>query len=93
MESVSNYSPGTRVRVEGLQNQPQYHGLKGVVLKQAVDLRVCVHLDQDNMDLRLKLQSLHPLVVTANECKELYAQLQTWHMKRLTFSRSSSRSR
>jgi len=51
--------------MEGLQNQPQYNGLEGVVLKLADDSHVCMRLDevdQDNKDLCLKLQHVRLLV-------------------------------
>jgi len=71
-QSSSSYWPGTRVRAEGLQNQAQYNGLEGVVLKQADDSRVCMRLDQDNKDLRLKLQNVRPLVATADKRKGMW---------------------
>ena len=76
VQSSSCYSLGTRVRVDGLQNYPQHNGLEGVVFKQENDSRVCVRLDQNNHELRLKLQNARPLVATADERKVLYTQLQ-----------------
>ena len=63
------------MRVEGLQNQAQYNGLEDVVLKLADDSRVCVRLDQDNTDLRLKLQNVRLLVATADKRKEMYTTI------------------
>jgi len=76
VQSSSCYSLGSRVWVDGLQNYPQHNGLEGVVFKQENDSRVCVRLDQNNHELRLKLQNARPLVATADERKVLYTQLQ-----------------
>jgi len=64
LEPRLSFSPGTRVRVEGLQNQLQYNGLEGVVLKEESDSHVRICLDQGNMVLHLKMQNVHPLLVT-----------------------------
>jgi len=86
-QSASCCSPGTRVLVEGLQNQAQYNGLKGVVLSEAVDSRLCVRLYQDNMDLRLKVENVRPLIVMPDERKVLYAQLQDLTDEQIVSSR------
>jgi len=57
---VPSYSPGTRVRVEGLQNQTHYNGCEGVVSEECAS-HVCVRLDQDNKDIRIKLQNVRLL--------------------------------
>jgi len=85
-QSSSCYSPGTRVLVEGLQSQPQYNGLTGVVLRLE-DSRLCVRLDQDNMDLRVKLQNVSPLVATADERKKLLAQVQSLALEQIESSK------
>jgi len=85
-QSSSCYSPGTRVLVEGLQSQPQYNGLTGVVLRLE-DSRLCVRLDQDNMDLRVKLQNVSPLVATAGERKKLLAQVQSLALEQIESSK------
>ena len=74
-QSSSSYWPGTRVRVEGLQNQARHKGLEGVVLKLANNSLVCVCLDQDNKDLRLKLQNVRLLVASADKRKEMYTSI------------------
>ena len=64
--------------MEGLQNQPQYNGLEGVVLKLADDSHVCMRLDEvdeDNKDLCLKLQNVRLLVETVNKRKEMYTTI------------------
>jgi len=76
-QSSSSYWPGIRVRVEGLQNQACHKGLEGVVLKLANDSLVCVRLDQDNKDLRLKLQNVRLLVASADKRKETYTSIRT----------------
>jgi len=67
----SNRSRVLAIRVQGLQNDQQYNELESVVLIQNGDPHVCVRLDPDNTQLRLKLQNILPLVPTAIECKEL----------------------
>ena len=89
--SSSSYSPGTRMRVEGLKNQTQWNGLEGVVLKQAGGSRVCVRLDQDNKDFRLKLENVYLLVATVDERKELFAQLQDLAEEAITSQTESLR--
>jgi len=76
-QSSSSYWPGTRVRLEGLQNQARHKGLEGVVLKLANNSLVCVCLDQDNKDLRLKLQNVRLLVASADKRKEMYTSIRT----------------
>jgi len=81
------YLPGTKIRVQGLQNHQQYNGLEGVVLIQNGDSHVCVCLDPDNTQLHLKLQNILPLVPTAIECKELCTQIQDLADEEITSKR------
>jgi len=81
------YLPGTKIRVQGLKNHPQYNGLEGVVLIQNGDSHVCVCLDPDNTQLHLKLQNILPLVPTAIECKELCTQIQDLADEEITSKR------
>jgi len=77
-QSTSRYSLGSRVLVEGLQRKPEYNGLEGAVVssKIAGDLRICVRLDQDSKELRLKPENVRPLVATCEQRQEQYRQLQ-----------------
>jgi len=84
MQSSSHVLPGIRVRVEGLQNQAQYNGLEGVVLKQEDDSRVCVRLDQDK---KQKLENVRMPCATVDERKEMYAQLQDLVHEEVTTSK------
>jgi len=90
-QKSSCFWPGSRVRVEGLQNYPQYNGLEGVMLKEVRNSRVCIRLDQDNKDLRLTLQNVRTLVATADERKKMYTQ--TMYMRRSPARRSPSSSK
>jgi len=76
--------PGTRVRVEGLQTQLQYNGLKGVVLSEVGDSRISVRLDQDNKKLRLQLQNVR---LQREYCEWLFCQNHQNHT-RLTLNPS-----
>jgi len=70
------HSRGSRVLVEGLKKQPQYHGIEGVVLEMDA-LRMCVRLDtNDNKEVMLKPENVRPLFPTA---LKLQAQLQKLH--------------
>ena len=77
-QTMSRYSRGSRVLVEGLQGKPEYNGLKGAVVssKIAGDLRICVRLDQGSKELRLKPENVRPLVATCEQRQEQYRQLQ-----------------
>lgn len=66
----SYYSPDNRVLVKGLQNNLEYNGLEGVISKIARDSRIYVRLDQGHKELRLKLENVRPLIVTAEQRKE-----------------------
>ena len=69
--------------MEGLQNQLQYSGLEGVVLKEESDSRVRIYLDQGNTVLRLKMQIVHPLFVT-EELLQGLTQQQITSLKELS---------
>ena len=77
------------VRVEGMQTHPQYNALEGVVLELAGDTHVCVCLDQDNTKICLKLQDMRLMVITVNERKELYTQVQDLKHERIATCRKN----
>jgi len=80
---------GSRVLVEGLTSKPEYNGLEGCVFKTVKDSRIGVCLDEGNRKMSLNLVNVRPLLATApllvtvEQRKELYKQIQDLTTERI----------
>jgi len=88
--SMSFYhSPGSRVRVAGLQNKLEYNGLQGIVVKEDA-LRLVVRLDRHNdKELKLKPENAQPLIPTLAKLKEQFQKIQDLQQEQIASSKEA----